>query len=506
MRRIILVALTASAAAHAQMPQMPDVREMSGIPRPDQAVPAGTITVRMVQGEIGRLAAKGSIVHLVGVAANGKVTLMTGAVNDEGRAEFTGLARDGSVAYYALTILGEDRLESEVVNLPPEVGVRLMLAGRKLDANGKPIGDPVDDALRHATEGTELPPPGTVDVALRGRPSGRVRVRQLGDKPTVVAEAEPTAEGTARLTGIPTGADRVYVAEAVVGARTFLSSPFMMGKTAGATELVVAYGEPLLALQGGGLLDDNGLDFELQLVVLNATGVPLDTGEKGLVLPLPANARGPSVPNDMGRQITVEPDRGVVWKGIIPPGQHDAVVRFFLPSEHGVVDFAMPAPLGVFSGSLAIENVPGLDIRMPSGKPPEVRRGEDGREFLTLHDLGVKAGDTLAFTVTGLPVEAAGDRWARLLVGLLVALLLGVALAASVWPRAPGDEPVARDSLEKRRDHLYDELVVLERRRAAGKIEPERFDLQRKELVAKLVLVHRQLDEARAEKQKNVRK
>src|SRR5262249_46146269 len=187
--------------------------------------------------------------------------LTTAAENEEGRGEFPRLARDGSVAYYALSILGEDRLQSDVVSLPPEVGVRLMLAGRKLDAAGKPIGDPVDDATRHASDGKPLPPPGTVEVVLRGRPSARVRVRRLGDPPAIVAEAEPSADGTARFTGVPVGPDRVYVAEAE--GRPFLSSPFMLSAAAGVTVLIVAYGEPLLALQGGGLLDDDGLDFEL---------------------------------------------------------------------------------------------------------------------------------------------------------------------------------------------------------------------------------------------------
>jgi hypothetical protein len=510
MTRAVLVAVLVlvSSSAHAQMsgaPMMPDVREMSGIPRPDPAVPAGVVTVRVVQGELARLAAKGTPVHLVGVTAGGKVTLVTRAVNDEGRAEFTGLARDGSVSYYALCILGEDRLESDVVVLPPEVGVRLMLAGRKLDRDGKPVGEPVDDAARRAPDGATATAAGTVEVVLRGRPTGRVRVRRLGEAGGIVGESAVDGAGTARLTGVASGGDRVYIAEAEADGRTFLSSPFMMDAAAGVTELLVAYGEPLFALQGGALLDDNGLEFEMQYVVVNATGRPVDLGDTGIVLPLPTGARSGSVSNDMGRKITFDPDRGVVWKGVLPPGQHDAVVHFFLPSENGAADFAMAAPYGVFSGSLFIESVPGLDVTSPSGKRPETRRGEDGREFLTLRDIAVKAGDILSFHVTGLPIEPTGPRLARLLVGALVALLLGVAVAAAVWPRKDETPLAGRDGLEKHRDRLYDQLVSLERRRVAGKIDPEDFDAQRKGLVAKLALVHRQLDELKADKSKSAR-
>jgi len=501
MRRIVLVSLLAAGAAGAQQPgmgmgQMPDVRQMSGIPRPDPQVPAGTLTVRVAQGEMSRRAPPGTPVHLVALSAKGEVTLMTAPVNAEGRAEFEGLSRDGSVAYYALCLLGEDRLASEVVALPPEVGVRLMLAGRKLDADGKPVGPPVDDVLGRVPERSAPPKAGTVEVFLRGRPTGRVRVRQLGADPRVVAEADVDSDGTARLSGIAPGLDKVYIAETQVDGRSFVSAPFMMSPSAGAAELLVAYALPLLALRGGALLDDKGLDFEVQYQVLNATGLPLDTGSEGMVLPLPAGARGANVQNDMGRRIAVEPDRGVVWKGVIPPGQHDAVVRFFVPSEDGRVEFSLVSPLAVLGGSVMIENVPGMDVRSAKG-PAQKRNGEDGREFMMVSDLGAEPGKTISFTVTGLPVEPAGSRRARLLVGLLVVVLFGGALAVAVWPK-PDDKPADPSDLEKRRDRLYDELVVLERRRAAGKIETEQFDQRRRELVAKLVWVHRQIDEHQA--------
>ena len=51
------------------------------------------------------------------------------SVNDEGRAEFPGLAKDGTSAYYAMTILpaggGDDRLESDTVTLPRLVKVTI---------------------------------------------------------------------------------------------------------------------------------------------------------------------------------------------------------------------------------------------------------------------------------------------------------------------------------------------------------------------------------------------
>ena len=118
----LLVPLASAQEAPSMGGGMPDPRQMSGKPRPDQAVPAGTITVRVIRGDMGLLASPGTPVHLVATGADGKTTVRTEPVNAQGRAEFKGLATDGSVVYYALTLLDGDRLFSEQVVLPPKIG------------------------------------------------------------------------------------------------------------------------------------------------------------------------------------------------------------------------------------------------------------------------------------------------------------------------------------------------------------------------------------------------
>ncbi len=52
----------------------------------------------------------------------------------------------------------------------------------------------------------------------------------------------------------------------------------------------------------------------------------------------------------------------------------------------------------------------------------------------------------------------------------------------------------ARKDLELRRDELYDRLVTLERMRVAARVDDGRYAIERRSLIAKLVVVHRELD------------
>lgn len=137
----------AGVPAAGGMSGMPDPREMSGIPRPQPGDPAGQLTVRVVRGQMSNNVADHPV-HLVGYDADGGVSLLTQRTDAGGRAVFQGLARD-RVAYYAMTVLPRqrgdravgDRVRSSIVMMPPEVGVRLLLAGEAEDGAAAPVDD-----------------------------------------------------------------------------------------------------------------------------------------------------------------------------------------------------------------------------------------------------------------------------------------------------------------------------------------------------------------------------
>ena len=82
---MLLALSTAVRAQPAAAPQMPDARQMSGVPLPVGDLATGTVTVRVVRGSMTDVIA-GQSVELTGGVSRSATT------NDAGRAEFTGLA------------------------------------------------------------------------------------------------------------------------------------------------------------------------------------------------------------------------------------------------------------------------------------------------------------------------------------------------------------------------------------------------------------------------------
>ena len=123
-RLLAVVALSvalASGPARAQMPsaagaQMPDPRQMSGIPLPVADLPRGTVTVRVVQGAIDRP------ITGITVETTGGQRVETG---ENGRAEFTGL--QPGTTFKAFVVVGGERLETQDITVPSTGGVRVML-------------------------------------------------------------------------------------------------------------------------------------------------------------------------------------------------------------------------------------------------------------------------------------------------------------------------------------------------------------------------------------------
>ncbi|MBI3400101.1 MAG: hypothetical protein HY048_01670 [Acidobacteria bacterium] len=98
---------------------MPDVKQMSGIPRPVTDLPNGAISVRLIRGDLSNNIPN----HPVELRAGGKV--QTQKTDESGRAQFSGIAA-GTTVKASTTVDGE-YLESQEFPVPGDGGVRLML-------------------------------------------------------------------------------------------------------------------------------------------------------------------------------------------------------------------------------------------------------------------------------------------------------------------------------------------------------------------------------------------
>jgi len=98
---------------------MPDARQMSGIPRPVDDLPAGTVSVRLVRGDL----SNNIVNHPVELHVGGNVNVVR--TDEAGRAQFSGLPP--GAALKAVAVVDGERLESQEFPAPAGGGVRMLL-------------------------------------------------------------------------------------------------------------------------------------------------------------------------------------------------------------------------------------------------------------------------------------------------------------------------------------------------------------------------------------------
>ncbi len=127
---VVAVMLAGAGSASAQMP---DVKQMSGLPLPVNDAAPGTVTVRVIRGALTDVIPN-QPVELIGGPS--PVTVKT---NDAGRAEFVGLTPGTRVR--AVTVVGGERLESQEFDVPRTGGMRLLLVATDPSAAKQALED-----------------------------------------------------------------------------------------------------------------------------------------------------------------------------------------------------------------------------------------------------------------------------------------------------------------------------------------------------------------------------
>jgi hypothetical protein len=193
--------------AHAQL-QMPDPREMAGIPRPVTDLPTGHVSVRLIRGQLSNNIQG----HPVEMHAGAKV-VATVKTDENGRAEFSGVPSGTTVRAIA-TVDGE-RLESQEFPWPADGGIRLMLVATPKGGDAPPpvfqpqpgnvvFGDQTRVIIEHADDAlqvyyildirnsarTPVNPPSAVVVNM---PAGALSATVLAGAPQAVALGDHVA-------------------------------------------------------------------------------------------------------------------------------------------------------------------------------------------------------------------------------------------------------------------------------------------------------------------------
>jgi hypothetical protein len=235
-------------------------------------------------------------------------------------------------------------------------------------------------------------------------------------------------------------------------------------------------------------MGEDGLNVFALLDIVNAARVPVQPPQP-LVFDLPETAQGPGILQGSTPQAVLAGKR-VTVNGPFPPGS--TVVQFgyslAIPGASLTVDQKLPLALNQVS--VMAQKVGGMELHSP-----QIAEHRDmplqGQTFIVAKGPAVAAGQTVSFTLSGLPHKAV---WPR---NLALALAV-VILAAGVWgstragKSAPDDE--RRRRLEARRDRLFGELTSIEEQHRQESIDPERYAARRAELVAALERLYAEMD------------
>ncbi len=292
----------------------------------------------------------------------------------------------------------------------------------------------------------------------------------------------------------------IYIARVKSGGSSYFSPPFQMVDDRGVVARIFIYPDLLFKFQGSGELDDSKVWFQMRMDVINPSVAPLDVGDGGLLIPLPQGFVAASVSDENSTRVHVDKDHGFIWKGAVPPGTHSFVGQFALEVEGGSIHFTMPLPNGAFGSHLVIEDIPGMQLDVPTSAIREARQlGE--RNFIMLRQINIRPGQSLQLAIRGLPqrppwmglaAKAAGA-------GVIAFLLLGFGSILGRGRIQSGTLDTDKRALETKRQRILDQIVELDaliaQKGGSNKKRTQRKS-KRAALIRKLEEIYRELEAA----------
>ena len=493
-RLALIVALFLSTVASAQ----PMAAQMSGIPRPDPQVPAGTVTVRLIRGQLPNNITD----HEVELLGDGGA-LQKQKTDAAGRATFTGVPTGGS--FVARAKEGEVELTSQPIVIPSDMGVRVMLVfpGPGAGAGTGPAA-PTTDGLGRPDKSV---PPGTILVHAQdgdGKPLGDLDVRlghaRAGESKATEQKARTNAAGDARFEGQDSKPTSGYLVEVLRDGVTYAGKPFRLVENMGSKVVleIRAVTAEVSALQiGRGShfifeISDDSLQVAEVWRLSNGGTQPVDA-KGGIHLPLPREAVGTQVGPESPQSFRVT-GHEAVWSGPLPVGDTELQVMYVLPYSGGELTVRQSTPVAFSELNVITERIPGLVAEGPFTNHED--RELQGRNLVLYRAPGSPAGGVIEFTLTGLPHS--NPQW-RLLSAVIA---LGLFLGFLFWGLS-GHSAAKRQivELEAEREKLMAQLAEVEAKLHAKpgakdeKAEKKRAQ-RRQELVDRLAVVYQELYEA----------
>lgn len=490
---LAFLALLAALRAGAQ-PAF-DPAQMSGIPRPDPAVAARTVTVRLIRGDM-QHPLPDQEVELASLSGG---TPLKARSDKDGRATFAEVPLG---TYEARASTDGEALASQPIEIPESPGVRVMLVfSKSIEEQQKELGTPdgkarVDQSLPTGT--LVLKAVDEQQRPLKGLKASLHHADRQSEKVEALADQTTDDAGVARWTGLKTGAGDGYMAGVEKNGSALRSKPLRLDAKHGSQvvllvrevvkdrKALVLDAESHLILQ----FNDDMVQVVENLFLKNPLEQAVDPGPEGVRIPLAEGALSAQVQGQgENSKVSIDVSRPgvppqVVWRGIVPPGVHPVQAGFLL-RHSGDVSVKQELALPMERLLIGVTKLPAVKVSGRGLRSNESRI--EGRDWILVSGEPPKAGDVLEFTVEGIPYQGPLYRMVAGLLALAVALAFGVA----AWRGQGGDreeeQQQQREALNKRREALLQRILDAER-------SPQ-GESRRTALVAELEQVYRDLDQ-----------
>lgn len=314
-----------------------------------------------------------------------------------------------------------------------------------------------------------------------------------------------TASGETRFDNLQTG--KLYFVQTEYEGRMQRTRPFQIVGDRGAIVGLPMYGHPMVSFHLVGGIDDEYLGFSGEIGLINMSAMPWKPKTGGLSIPFPKGFIGGGVEEDIQDIVKVEPENGLLLRGLMSPGRMRFRAGFSLKVADGGARFDMPLPLGVFKGSIILIKNPGMQVLgVPGGMQMREREAKDGRKFFQIDNINMPGGSQLTFNVTGLPERSTAELYTRYAVGVMALILLiwammhvfssrqNAQLVAAGSGAQEGEDQARLRKLDKRREDLLEQLVELESQKRRKEIAGDAYKKARNKLRGKLETVYADIE------------
>jgi outer membrane murein-binding lipoprotein Lpp len=244
---------------------------------------------------------------------------------------------------------------------------------------------------------------------------------------------------------------------------------------------VVFGGESRLVFEVG----DDGLNVFNLLQVVNTQKTPVQTAP--LVFELPEAALRATVLQGSSQQAVAAGNR-VTVTGPFAPGATNVEFAYTLDLSAREMTIRQTLPAALPQVTVLMQRVGEMHMTSPQFSGHRDMTAE-GQAYILGQGPALKAGDTLAIELTGVPARAT---WPRNLALALATLLLAGGAWLAARPRAADDAGARAKQLNARRERLFEKLTELEKQRE--RLDAERYAERRRELVGALERVYAELD------------